>query len=126
MTTTSQRALAATQMPDTGRIVSDEDVGNALDYLRKSASEIGHAKRNAKLAEHRVKVAEALGYKASDAKASDARKYDARITADYEAKIIRDAEAAGEYEKLRAAREAAAAIIEAWRSEQANYRSMKI
>jgi len=37
-----------------------------------------------------------------------------------------EAEAAGAFEKMRALREAAALKIEAWRSEQANYRSMKI
>ena len=50
----------------------------------------------------------------------------ARTTLRYITAITEEADAAGEYEKMRALREAAAAKIEAWRTESSNYRSMKI
>ena len=108
------------------RIVSNNDLQKALDYLRDSAEDMGRAKARAVRAGHMMKHIEALAFKASDATSNDKRQADARTSEAYVSAIDEDAIAAGELEKLKAYREAAALKIEAWRSEQANYRSMKI
>jgi hypothetical protein len=87
-------------------IVTDEEVDRALAWLRDSAAELGEARSRAIKAGHWLKHVESLEYKASDSRT--------------------EADAAGELAKLYALREAAAAKIEAWRSQSANYRAMKI
>jgi hypothetical protein len=106
--------------------ISDESVERALDWLRDFAPVIGKAKERTVLAGHMLKHIEALLSKASDEKTVDAKKNDARTDKRYVEAIREDAVAAGEYERLKALREAAALKIEAWRSEQANFRAMKI
>lgn len=108
------------------RLISDTELEKALDWLRDNAAAIGDAKYRAKKAENMVKHIEALEFKASDARSAEARKADARTSERWIKAIEEDALAAGDYERLRGLREAAAMKIEAWRSEQANFRSMKI
>ena len=110
----------------TERIVSDHEVGKALDWLRDSAKEIGDAKARAVKAGHMLKHVESLMYKASDASSDGKRQADARTSAEYVQAALEDAEASGELAKLYSLREAAAAKIEAWRTEQSNFRAMKI
>ena len=107
-------------------MISDEAVEAALTWLRDHAVEIGKAKERTVLAGHMLKHVEALMFKESDGKSADARKSDARTSRRYVEAIREDAVAAGEYEKLKALREAAAARIDCWRTEQSNFRSMKI
>jgi len=107
-------------------IASDEDVERALSFLRDSAGELGEARARAIKAGHWLKHVEALEYKASDARNEAGRKADARTSERYIEAIYEDADAAGELAKLYALREAAAAKIEAWRSQSANYRAMKL
>lgn len=122
----SERARNVQSLPPMKRIVTEEDCERALSWLRDNALDIGNAKARQRKAEHMLKHIEALEYKRSDAKSAEARKADARTSEAYVDAINEDAMAAGEYEKLRALREAAALKIEAWRSEQANYRAMKV
>ena len=104
--------------------ISEESLEKALDWLRDHASVIGKAKERTVMAEHMLRHTEALEFKMSEAKSVDARKADARTSKRYVEAIREDAVAAGEYERLKALREAAALKIEAWRSEQANLRRM--
>lgn len=114
-------------MPDgAGRIVEDMSVEKSLDWLRDHAAELGRAKERTVKAGHMLKHIEALEFKLSEAKSVEARKADARTSKRFVDAIREDAVAAGEYERLKALREAAALRIEAWRSEQANYRAMRI
>lgn len=108
------------------RIVTEEQVERALTFLRDSASQLGQARERAKLAESKVKHVEALMFKASDETSNDKRQADARTSDAYVSAITDDAVATGELAKLYALREAAAALIEAWRTEQSNFRAMKI
>jgi len=108
------------------RIVTDEDVDRALSFLRDSAIEVGHARSTLIKAEHMVKHVEALMMLASAEKSVEARKADAKTTEKWIAAVNDEAAAAGEWEKLKALREAATAKIEAWRSESANYRGMRV
>lgn len=132
MTSTSARAMGVQDMPDTnpqqafGRIVTDAQVGAALDYLRDNAAEIGLARARLILAGHMVKHVEALVMLQSDEKSVEARKADAKCSAKWMDAVNEEAAAAGEFEKMKALREAASAKIEAWRSESANYRGMRM
>lgn len=106
--------------------ISDESVEKALHWLIVHADVIGKAKERTVMAGHMLKHIEALEFKLSEGKTVDVRKSDARTSKRYVEAIREDAVAAGEYERLKALREAAALKIEAWRSEQATMRSMKI
>lgn len=106
--------------------ISDESVEKALHWLIEHAGVIGKAKERTVLAGHMLKHVEALEFKMSDGKSAEARKSDARTSKRFVEAIREDAVAAGEYERLKALREAAALKIETWRSEQANFRAMKI
>lgn len=109
-----------------GRIVEDEQLQQALDYLRDSAEETGQARGRLVAAQYRVKRVEALLFLGSEAKTVDAKKMEVRLDARYTAATDEEAEAAAAFEVLRSQREAAIYRIEAWRTEQANYRGMKV
>lgn len=106
--------------------ITTEDVDKALNWLRDSAAEIGMAKARAVKAEHMLKHIEALMFKASEERSAEARKADARTSDQYVDAINEDAFASGELAKLYSLREAASMKVEAWRSQQANLRSMRV
>ncbi len=108
------------------RIVEDAELERALDFLRDNAAAIGEAKARVVKAGHMIKHVEALLFLASEQKTVDAKKAEVRISERWLQETNEEAEAAGEYERLRGLREAAALKIEAWRSEQATYRAMKV
>jgi hypothetical protein len=112
-------------MNDTAQIVSEAEVGKALDFLRDNAKDIGDAKEALVTAGHMVKHILALEMQKHEGSAAlqerEARASDRHLEA-----CITEAKAAGVYEYLRALREAAALKTEVWRTESANYRSMKI
>jgi hypothetical protein len=93
-----------------------------MEYLRNSSHTLGKARERAKLAEHMVKVMEAIEFKRSGEKSADAKKADARTSLKYQEAIVEDAAATGELTKLYALREAASAVIEGWRTESATMR----
>jgi hypothetical protein len=106
--------------------ISDDSVEKALHWLIVHAEEIGKAKERAVMAGHMLKHIEALESKLSEGKTVDVRKNDARTSKRFMDAIREDAVAAGEYERLKALREAAAMKISAWQTEQATARSMRI
>lgn len=108
------------------RFISDERVQKALDYLVESAAPLGEARQRAKNAEHKVKHIEALMFKASEETSNDKRQADARTTKEWLSATQEDAIATGELAKLYALREAATSLIDAWRSQEANFRGMKL
>lgn len=114
------------RMSNRRRIVDDEELEKALDWLRDNAADMGHAKSRLIKAQRMVEHIEAILFMRSDQSSDLKRKADARSSAKYKEAIDEEAIAAGEYEKLRALREAAALKIETWRSEQANYRALKV
>lgn len=123
----SERARpVAGSLPPQHRVVTEVELAKALDWLRDSAQEMGQAKERLVAAEHMVKHTEALLMRSSDAKSAEMRKADARCDPKWLEDTTEEAKAAGAYEMMRALREAAALKIEVWRTEQANYRSMKI
>ena len=109
-----------------GRMITDEQVHSAMEFLRDSSHKIGKARERARLAEHMLKHIEALEFKKSDAKSAEAKKADARTSDRFVEAITEDAVATGEMAKIYALREAAAAVVESWRTESATLRSMKL
>ena len=108
------------------RIVTDNELQKALDWLRDSARDLGEAKKRLVKADKMLAHTEALMIRASEEKSDEKRKADARSSKRYFEAIIECSEAAGDFETMKALREAAALKIETWRSEQANYRAMKV
>lgn len=108
------------------RIVGDEDVEKALDWLASSAKDIGEAKAEMVRASHMLKVIKALVMKMHNEKSVSAQEREAYTSKEFREALERDALAAGEYERLKALREAASMRIESWRTESSNYRSMKL
>lgn len=107
-------------------IVDDGDVEKALDFLRNSALDIAQARENAVRAGHMVKHVRAIECKRHNELSAAKAEVEALASPAYLAAISHDAEAAGEFEKLKSLREAADAKIRVWQSANANYRAMKI
>jgi len=122
----ASRAMEAGGQPLRSRIVTDDEMGRALDWLRDNASEIGAARARLIKAERMLAHIEALCTKASDASSDQKRKADARTDPRWLEAVQEEAEAAGAFETMRALREAAVARLEAWRSEQATIRGIRI
>lgn len=108
------------------RLVTDNELERALDWLRDNAKEIGEAKRQAIITERMVRHIRALEMKKYSELPVSAQEREALASDRYKQACYDEAVAAGKFEEMRALREAAQLKIEAWRSEQANYRSMKV
>jgi len=121
----SQRA-AAPAPPQSNRIVSDDELEKALDFLRDSAAAIGAARAEMIRCAHMVKVIRALETKRYNHLPVSRAEIEALASDEYMDALNNDAVAAGEFEKLRALREAAAMKINAWQTESANYRGMRV
>jgi hypothetical protein len=113
-------------MSDRRHIVTDKSMEQALDWLRDHAPEMGKAKERSVKAGHMVKHILHIEMKRSDEKTAAGKERDAYASKAYLDACEEDARAAGALEMMRSLREAAALKIEAWRTEQANWRSMKI
>jgi hypothetical protein len=107
-------------------LISDADVEKALDWLRDNAETIGKAKAEAVRADHMLKHIKALAMGLHAGIPVSAQEREAFASEQYRTAIDTAARAAGEFERLKALREAAAMKIEAWRTASSNYRSMKI
>lgn len=107
-------------------LVTDAEVEKALDWLRDNAAEIGDAKANAIRTERMTRHIKALEMKRYNEMSVSAQEREAYASQAYLAALEAEAIAAGEFERLRGLREAAAMKIEAWRTSSSNYRSMKI
>lgn len=119
-----QPTPAPTYQP--GRIVTDEQVDRALHSLQDDVRPIGDAKAAMTRADHMMCVTEALMFLKSDQTSDVRRKMDARSSSEYLKWTIEHATAAGEFQRLLAARESASLIIEVWRTQGANMRKANI
>ena len=105
--------------------VTDDAASGALNWLVGNARELGRAKEQAVLSESLTKRTKALEMVRSDAKTVAEKERDALASQAYLDAITAEAKAAGEYETLRALKDAAIARVEAWRSLQATQRSIR-
>lgn len=124
MTNEAERKQAAAT-PKTG-IVSEQDVHDAVEFLRSNAHCIGHARRRQIYTEKYTKHIEAILMKMNSHMAVGAQTREARADDRYLECIENEAEAAGEFERLKCLREAASATIEVFRTESANARGSKL
>lgn len=113
-------------LPPQDRIVTDHELQKALDFLRDSAFDLGAARAEMIRAGHMVKVVKAITMKHHNNLPATKAEVEALSSDEYQTALERDAVACGEFEKLRALREAAALKVESWRSEQASLRAMRI
>ena len=120
--TTTERATATIQRP----VIHESEIDKAVDFLRDNARAIGEAKGRLIKAQRMIDHIEAILLLKSDQSSDTKRKADARASDRWLAAANEEAMAAAEFEKLRSLREAAGMRIEVWRSEQANYRALKI
>lgn len=113
--------------PPTGsRMITEADVEAALSWLRDGAAELGKAKERTVKAGHMLKHIEALEFKMADGSSAESRRAAARVSERYIKAINEDAEAAGEYERLKALREAAALTLEIYRTQESSARAFKL
>lgn len=105
--------------------ISDEQASSALEWLLSNAKNLGEAKRNAVLTESMTKRVKALEMSRSDAKTIAEKERDALASEAYLAAIHAEADAAGQYETMRALKDAAVARLEAWRTLSSNARALK-
>jgi hypothetical protein len=108
------------------KLVDDEQVEEAVDFLKRNAIDMGNARRRLIFAERRRSHVEALKMKEFNHLPVAAQTREARASQAYLECLEEEAIAAGEFEKLKALREAASALIEVYRTESANYRGIRL
>jgi hypothetical protein len=107
-----------------GRIVTDEQVHEAVDFLTNTVGEAARVTAEAKRAEYLVKHKLALEMKRHDGSAA-AQEREARASEIYLEACERDAIAAGELAKYKAEREVKQIIVSVWQSQGANQRGSR-
>ena len=105
--------------------VTDDAASDALEWLVKNAKALGKAKEKAVLAESMTKRIRALEMARSEGKSIAEKERDALASQAYLEAITAEAVAAGEFETMRALKDAATARIECWRSITASARSLR-
>jgi peptidoglycan hydrolase CwlO-like protein len=124
---TTETALRRAQAPyQPPRIVSDADVDKALHFLRDSARTLGDLARQKSEKASLVKRTKALLMKEHSDKSLGAAEREALCDERYAKVETEEAIACGEYECLRALRDAAMAEIDCWRSETATLRAVRL
>ena len=108
--------------PRGNRLISEDEMHRAMEYLRNSAFDLGKLSERQRKAEKMIGHVEALQFKMSSATSADAKKADARASDAYVDAITEDAVSTGELRKLYALREAAQAVVDAWRTQEASNR----
>jgi hypothetical protein len=116
---------AVSDRKQSSRIIAEEQVHNAVEYLRSSAAAIGDAKGRAIKSDKMLSHVEALCIKFSSESSQAAKQADARSSDKYLDAINETASAHAELEKMKSLREAAVMLIETWRSEQATHRATR-
>lgn len=102
--------------------IPDEDAEKALHYLRDSAAKLARAREAHINAEAYTKRVEAIEFLKAEGPI-EKRKAEARASEAVQQAVGDEARAAGEFELMRALRDAAAAKIECWRSLTASARA---
>lgn len=105
--------------------ITDDAASDALEWLLKNAKALGEAKRQAVLSESLTKRVKAIQMARSDAKTVAEKERDALASDEYLSAIVDEAHRAGEYECLRALKDAAQARLEAWRTLSSNARALR-
>lgn len=113
-------------MMDDRTLISEHEVGRALDYLRDNADAAAKARAERIYVEEYRKTVKAQIMKEKADMPLGAQERDAYADDRYVAHLDAIREAVEADERHRFLRSAAEAKIEAWRTQSSNYRSMKI
>jgi hypothetical protein len=108
--------------PPRHEIVTEERVEDALNFLARSANDIGAARGAMIRSEFMISSIEALAAGMSEERSADARKWEARASSQYRDAIAAYASATEQFETLRAKREGARMECEVWQTMSANRR----
>lgn len=106
------------------RWISDEQAEAALEWLRSNARALGDAKEEAVKSESMRKRVRSIEMQRSEAKTVSGKEQEAEASQAYLDAVLAEAKAAGEYEYMRALKDAAVARIECWRSLRASERAL--
>ena len=107
-------------------MISDQQVEQALDYLRDSAKQAAVAKAQARTLEKYLGVVEAQQKQIHSGKSNAAAQDMARSSPEYKTALEAWEEAVRKDSEFAMLREAAAARIEAWRTMCSNMRAEKV
>lgn len=108
------------------KYVTEDDVERALDYLKRSAPEAAQAKANRIYMDEYRKVVKAEIMGEANELAVNAREQYAYADKRYKHHLEAQRQAVHDDERHRFLREAAVAIIDAWRTQSATERAMKL
>lgn len=103
-------------------MISDRRVQAAFEYLNESAALIAEARYAKARTENMTKIVRSEIFLRSDGPTVAAKEAESFAAQEYKDAIEAEAAAAREFEFLRAKREAALALLEAWRTQSANTR----
>jgi hypothetical protein len=106
--------------------VTDEAAENALDFLMRSAAEIGKLTERALMAEKLEKITLAIEMKKSGESSAAAQEREARISEAFRSCATETAITAGELAMAKAKREAAIAKLDCYRTQQATQRAARL
>ncbi|MGO9171979.1 MAG: hypothetical protein ACLP7P_08455 [Rhodomicrobium sp.] len=104
-------------------MITEGQVRKAIEFHGRVAADLGKAKENAIYCERYVKRVVALERKKHADKPANIQEREAYASDAFHKALIEEAKAAGELEKIRAAREHAQLTIEVWRTLEANHRA---
>jgi hypothetical protein len=107
-------------------MITEHQVQESVDYLFDSAVEGAQARANRAALEQGLKRIKAIEMLASKEKSSTAQETVALASDNYRVALDGFRDAVFADEKMRALRDAHSARIEAWRTQQATVRSMKL
>lgn len=108
------------------QLISDAEVERALDFLRDNAVPAAQAKAERVFCEEYRKTLKAMLMQQHSKESIGAQEREAYAAPQYVDHLGKLKAAVFEEERLRALRSAAEMKIEAWRTMNANYRSMKL
>lgn len=107
-------------------MIDEKDIERAVYWLAQNAQHIAEARAEMIFADEYKKSLRAVLMAESNETAANAREQFAYAHPKYIAHLNEIKRTVLNYEKMRAMREAATMKIEAWRSMNANYRSIKV
>jgi len=105
------------------QLITDEMVHAAFDWLHEHADRAAHAKAMRVKAEYATKRAKARAFLEAEGTVQ-AREAKALLSEEVEAAMLAEVQAVEADERMRAHRDKCSVIIDAWRTEQSNLRTM--
>lgn len=106
--------------------ITEAEIENSVTFLQATAEQAARARANRVVLEHGLKRIKALGMMAHKGMPLAAQEREAYASPEYETALDGLRQAVFEDERNRALRDAHAAKIDAWRTQQATQRSVRL